>query len=207
MVAPPSDISKISAANPLGGKSLGAEAEDAARTATAKSQAPPPDRADIRPLQLSDALRILLAEIREAMDLSLLKVGEGVELDAPSAVRESLTLILGLLPTDDADVTAWLSVLPRIEQGLEGALPRALAAVNGWRELPAGVSQQMSEAVHEIRNLLLEDTPPLFPLRFEWAAYALPLSRYRRARRARRRRLLDPDYWPARLDEDEEPAR
>jgi hypothetical protein len=183
MVAPPPDISKIPAAKPLGAKPLSAETDE--KAATARSQAPLPDRADIRPLQLTDALRILLAEIREAMDLSLLKVGESVQLDVPATVRESLSLALKLLPTDDTDVTAWLSLLPRIEQGLELALPRALATVDGWHDLPQGVSQQVSEAVHEIRNLLLEDTP-LFPLRAEWAAFAPPLSRYRRARRARR---------------------
>lgn len=207
MVAPPSDISRIPAANPLGGKPSGTGAEDTTLASTAKSQAPPPDRADIRPLKLSDALRILLAEIREEMDLSLLKVGEGAELDAPSAVRESVALVLKSLPAEDANVSAWLVQLPRIEQALEVALPRALATVNGWRGLPAGISQQVADAVHEIRVLLLEDNPQLFNLRGEWAGLASPLSRYRRARRARRRRLTDPDYWPARLDEDEEPAR
>ena len=156
---------------------------------SAAALAPPADRADIGPLDISSALQILLAEVRAGLDLP----SDAVVMQAPDQAARAL------------DAPAWTSALVRVEAAIQSSMERAVGIVTQWRDVSAGVV----DAVKEARTLFastLDDDPqnPLW-LRPEWLGLAPTMQRFRRRRRNARRRLVDPDYPTTSLDDGEEP--
>ena len=179
--------------------------------------APTADRADIRPLDVSAALQILLAEVRAALDLPLESTGtpgsimqgsQGTNLQGPfQAARELVDMFLKELPEDATDALVWTAALVQVETAMQSSIERAIDVVAVWREVPSAVV----DAVKETRTLffsVLGDEPqnPLW-LRPEWMGLGPRLQRFWRRRRDMRRRLIDPDHPPAGLDESEECLR
>jgi hypothetical protein len=180
-----------------------------AGTATATEQgshsagavAPPADRADIRPLDISGALQILLAEVRAGLGLP---VDAAITQSPVQAARELVILFLQVLPEDAGNASAWTAVLVRVEAATQSSIERALSVVTQWRDVPPVAV----DAVKETRALFfsaLGDDPqnPLW-LRPEWVGLAPRIQRFWRRRRNARRRLTDPDYSPGSLDDGEE---
>ena len=171
---------------------------------SAAALAPPADRADIGPLDISSALQILLAEVRAGLDLP----SDAVVMQAPDqAARALVSLFLQGLPENAHDAPAWTSALVRVEAAIQSSMERAVGIVTQWRDVSAGVV----DAVKEARTLFastLDDDPqnPLW-LRPEWLGLAPTMQRFRRRRRNARRHLVDPDYPAERLDDGEEPDR
>jgi hypothetical protein len=178
------------------------------------SIAPMVDRADIRPLDVSAALQILLAEVRAALDLTLeaaitqsaiAQGAQGTVLQSPvQAARELVDMFLQELPEDATDAPAWTAALAQVETAVQSSMERAIDVVAVWHEVPPAVV----DAVKETRVLFLSvlgDEPqnPLW-LRPEWMGLGPRLHRFWRRRRNARRRLIDPDHPPGSLDESEE---
>ena len=175
------------------------------------SIAPMVDRADIRPLDVSAALQILLAEVRAALDLTLeaaitqSAIAQGTVLQNPvQAARELVDMFLQELPEDATDASAWTAALAQVETAVQSSMERAIDVVAVWHEVPPAVV----DAVKETRALFLSvlgDEPqnPLW-LRPEWMGLGPRLHRFWRRRRNARRRLIDPDQPPGSLDESEE---
>jgi hypothetical protein len=176
------------------------------------SVAPVVDRADIRPLDVSAALQILLAEVRAALDLMLdaaitqgSQGSQGWVLQNPvQAARELVDMFLQELPEDATDAPAWSAALAEVETAMQSSMERAIGIVAVWQEVPPAVV----DAVKETRVLVLsalgdEAQNPLW-LRPEWVGLGPRLHRFRRRRRNARRRLIDPDHSPGGLDESEE---
>ena len=191
------------------------------------SVAPMVDRADIRPLDLSAALQILLAEVRAALDLTLepgitqsgitqsattqsaiMQGSQGTVLQSPAqAARELVDMFLQALPEDASDAPAWTAALVQVETAMQSSMERAIGVVALWQEVPPAVV----DTVKETRALFfsaLGDEPqnPLW-LRPGWVGLGARLHRFRRRRRNARRRLIDPDHPPGSLDESEESLR
>jgi hypothetical protein len=178
------------------------------------SVAPMVDRADIRPLDVSAALQILLAEVRAALDLTLdaaipqsaiMQGSQGTIVQSPvQAAGELVDMFLQELPEDASDAPAWTAALVQVDTALRSSMERAIDVVAVWQEVPPAVV----EAVKETRALFfsaLGDEPqnPLW-LRPEWVGLGPRLHRFWRRRRNARRRLIDPDHPPGSLDESEE---
>jgi hypothetical protein len=178
------------------------------------SIAPMVDRADIRPLDVSGALQILLAEVRAALDLTLDAVitqgaitqgSQGTTLQSPvQAARELVDMFLQELPEDATDAPAWTAALAQVETAMQSSMERAIDVVAVWHEVPPAVV----DAVKETRVIFvsaLGDEPqnPLW-LRPEWMGLGPRLQRFWRRRRNARRRLIDPDQPPGSLDDSEE---
>jgi hypothetical protein len=186
------------------------------------SIAPMVDRADIRPLDVSAALQILLAEVRAALDLTLddaitqdvitqgsqggiTQGSQGTILQSPvQAARELVDMFLRELPEDATDAAAWTVALAHVETAMQSSMERAIDIVAGWQEVPPAVV----DAVKETRSLFSsalgdESQNPLW-LRPEWVGLGPGLHRFWRRRRNARRRLIDPDQPPGSLDESEE---
>jgi hypothetical protein len=178
------------------------------------SVAPLLDRADIRPLDVSAALQILLAEVRAALDLTLdaaitqsaiTQGSQGTIVQSPvQAARELVQMFLQELPEDATDAPAWTAALVQVETAVQSSMEHAIGVVAVWQEVPPAVV----DAVKETRVLFfsaLGDEPqnPLW-LRPEWVGLGPGLHRFRRRRRNARRRLIDPDHPPGSLDESEE---
>jgi hypothetical protein len=178
------------------------------------SIAPMMDRADIRPLDVSAALQILLAEVRAALDLTLdaaiaqsaiTQGSQGAILQSPvQAARELVDMFLQELPEDATDAPAWTGALAQVETAMQSSMERAIDVVAVWHEVPPAVV----DAVKETRVLFfsaLGDEPqnPLW-LRPEWVGLGPRLHRFWRRRRNARRRLIDPDQPPGSLDDSEE---
>jgi hypothetical protein len=178
------------------------------------SIAPMMDRADIRPLDVSAALQILLAEVRAALDLTLdaaitqsaiTQGSQGAILQSPvQAARELVDMFLQELPEDATDAPAWTAALAQVETAMQSSMERAIDVVAVWHEVPPAVV----DAVKETRVLFfsaLGDEPqnPLW-LRPEWVGLGPRLHRFWRRRRNARRRLIDPDQAPGSLDDSEE---
>lgn len=168
--------------------------------APAAGMAPVPDRADIRPLDISSALQILLAEVRGGFDLP---VDAAVQTPAEAA-RLLVQLFLQELPENPSDAPAWALALSRTDAVIQTSMERAIGIVTQWRNVPAATV----DAVKETRALFvaaLDDDPrtPLW-LQPEWMRLAPLILRFRRRRRNARRRLVDPDYSSGSLDEGEE---
>ena len=190
--------------------------------ASAADIAPTADLADIRPLDISGALQILLAEVRAALDLQLsaaITPGAITSSAAPAApaatagaiaqspaqaARELVEMFLQALPEDASDAPAWTAALVGADAALQSGIEQAMGVVTQWRDVPAAAV----DAVVETRALFISalgDEPqnPLW-LRPEWMGLAPMLHRFRRRRRNARRRLTDPDYSTQSLDETEE---
>jgi hypothetical protein len=178
---------------------------------------PMADRADIRPLDVSAALQILLAEVRAALDLTLdatltqgaiTQGSQGALAQSPvQAARELVDLFLKELPEDATDAPAWTAALVQVETAMLSSMERAIDVVAVWRDVPPAVV----DAAKETRALffaVLGDEPqnPLW-LRPEWMGLGPRLQRFWRRRRNMRRRLTDPDLAPGSLDEHEESLR
>ena len=193
---PPADVSTARAGT-------GTVSDQGSRSAS--SVAPPADRADIRPLDISGALLILLAEVRAGFDLPADAIPQSALMQsAAQAARELVNMFLQVLPEDASNVPVFTAALVRVEAAAQSSIERAVGVVTQWQDVPAAVV----DAAKETRALFLSalgDDPqnPLW-LRPEWVGLAPAFQRFRRRRRNARRRLTDPDHWPASLDEDEE---
>ena len=163
-----------------------------------------PDQADIRPLDISSALQILLAEVRAGLDLPL----DAAMVVAPEqAARVILEIFLQGLPEDPRNVPAWNSALLRMESAIQSGMERAVGIVTQWRDVPATVADAVKEARAQFASALDDDPQNPLWLRPEWLGLAPLMQRFRRRRRNARRRMVDPDYPSGNLDEGEEPAR
>ena len=193
--------------------------------------APAADLADIRPLDISGALQILLAEISAALDLQLsaattpgaipsstamatittatatAAVAATAAANAPSpdqAVRQMAGMFLQALPEDASDAAAWTAALARADAAMQSGIEQAVGVVTQWRDVPAAAVDAVADA-RALFIAALGDEPqnPLW-LRPEWVGLAPVFHRFRRRRRNARRRLTDPDYSAQSLDENEE---
>jgi hypothetical protein len=157
------------------------------------------DRASIRPLDVSAALKILLAEVRAAFDAPDIGNELGAMDNPVQAARVLLNVFLQALPDDGAGLPAvnQLAVSQQFmnaESALQTGLGRGIIAVSAWQNVPSVVI----DAVHETRSLVfsvIADEPqnPVW-LRPEWAGFAPRLERFWRRQRRARRALTDPDY-------------
>jgi hypothetical protein len=164
------------------------------------------DRADIRPLDISAALQILLAEVRASLDLQTLQMsGEGsAVLDTPpQAARVLVELVIQSMP-DEASVPSWTAVLERVEAALPIGLGRAIDAVTAWRDVPIVVVDAAKETRALVFSVLGDDPQNPIWLRPEWAGLQPKFERFIRRRRIARRRLTDPDYSLQAFDDDDE---
>jgi hypothetical protein len=189
---------------------------------SAADMAPAADLADIRPLDISGALQILLAEVRAALDLQLgaaiapgaitssaataaTATTAGAIAQSPDqAARQMVEMFLQALPEDASDAPAWIAALVRADAALESSIEQAMGVVTQWRDVPAAAVDAVTDA-RALFIAALGDEPqnPLW-LRPEWVGLAPVLQRFRRRRRNARRRLTDPDYPTQSLDETEE---
>jgi hypothetical protein len=188
---------------------------------SAADMAPVADLADIRPLDISGALQILLAEVRAALDLQLgaeitpgaitssaataaTATTAGAIAQSPDqAARQMVEMFLQALPEDASDAPAWIAALVRADAALQSSIEQAMGVVTQWRDVPAAAVDAVADA-RALFIAALGDEPqnPLW-LRPEWVGLAPVFQRFRRRRNARRR-LTDPDLSPRNLDESEE---
>jgi hypothetical protein len=186
---------------------------------SAADMAPAADLADIRPLDISGALQILLAEVRAALDLQLdaaitpgaitssaaTATTAGAIAQSPDqAARQMVEMFLQALPEDASDAPAWTAALVRADAALQSSIEQAMGVVTQWRDVPAAAVDAVTDA-RALFIAALGDEPqnPLW-LRLEWVGLAPVFQRFRRRRRNARRRLTDPDYPTQSLDETEE---
>jgi len=164
------------------------------------------DRADIRPLDMSGALQILLAEVRAALDLPPeTAIAAAAAAQGPArGVRELVEMLLQVLPSDASDAAAWTAALVRVEASMRSSIERAVDVVSQWQDVPSAVVDAVKEARTMFFSALADDAPNPLWLRPEWLGLAPRVHRFRRRRRNSRRRLIDPDYAPGSLDEAEE---
>jgi hypothetical protein len=189
---------------------------------SAADMAPAADLADIRPLDISGALQILLAEVHAALDVQLgaaitpgantsgaataaTATTAGAIAQSPDqAARQMVEMFLQALPEDASDAPAWTAALVRADAALQSSIEQAMGVVTQWRDVPAAAVDAVADA-RALFIAALGDEPqnPLW-LRPEWVGLAPVLQRFRRRRRNARRRLTDPDYSKQSLDETEE---
>lgn len=177
------------------------------------------DRLDISALDVAAALRILIAEVRQAIAAGLpeLLLPSGpvsaptpFDLAAPdtavppataanavnpeAAAGLLLATFLAAVPAGEGDDGAWMETVARLEQASVAGCERAAAIITAWRD----VTPPVVAAVHASQTLfvaaLTNARAPDVPMRAEWLAVAPRLARFRRRRRALQRRLEDPDH-------------
>lgn len=157
------------------------------------------DRLDIRPLDVSAALQILITEVRASLESQALLAADtgmqapGAVLDNPlQAALATVEIILQAQPEEAGNVQ-WDTALTRMEMQLHTGLERAVDAVASWRDISAPVLQTVNQTRALVLALL--DVGPQHPLwlRPEWAGLAPRFDRFWRRRRRARRRLTDPD--------------
>jgi hypothetical protein len=193
---PPGDASTARAAT-------GTVSEQGSRSATVV--APPADRADIRPLDISGALLILLAEVRAGFDLPADAISQSALMQSPvQAARELANMFLQALPEDASNTPAFTAALVRVEAAAQASIERAVGVVTQWQDVPAAVVDAAKETRALFLSALGDDAQNPLWFRPEWVGLAPGFQRFRRRRRNARRRLIDPDHLPASLDEDEE---
>ena len=184
-------------------------------TPSPTTAAPPADLADIRPLDVSGALQILLAEARAGLDLQLdasiapsaitSSATAGAIAQSPvQAARELVEIFLQALPEDASDAPAWTAALVRADAAMQSSIEQAIGVVTQWREVPAAAVDAVREARALFASVLGDDVENPLWLRPEWMGLAPMIHRFRRRRRNSRRRLTDPDLSPRNLDEREE---
>ena len=184
-------------------------------TPSPTTAAPPADLADIRPLDISGALQILLAEARAGLDLQLdasiapsaitSSATAGAIAQSPvQAARELVEIFLQALPEDASDAPAWTAALVRADAAMQSSIEQAIGVVTQWREVPAAAVDAVREARALFASALGDDVENPLWLRPEWMGLAPMIHRFRRRRRNSRRRLTDPDLSPRNLDEREE---
>jgi hypothetical protein len=193
---PPADVSTARAG-------AGTVSDQGSRAAT--SVAPPADRADIRPLDISGALLILLAEMRAGFDLPADATLQSALMQSPvQAARELANMFLQALPEDASNAPISTAMLVRVEAAAQSSIERAVGVVTQWQDVPAAVVDGAKETRALFLSAVGEDPQNPLWLRPEWVGLAPGFQRFRRRRRDARRRLTDPDYLPASLDEDED---
>jgi len=185
-------------------------------TPSPATAAPTADLVDIRPLDISGALQILLAEVRAALDLQLgaaitpgaitssaaTATTAGAVAQSPDqAARQMVEMFLQALPEDASDAPAWTAALVRADAALQSGIEEAMGVVTQWRDVPAAAVDAVADA-RALFIAALGDEPqnPVW-LRPEWVGLAPVLQRFRRRRRNARRRLIDPDHPTPNLDE------
>jgi hypothetical protein len=179
----------------------GTVSEQGSRSATVV--APPADRADIRPLDISGALLILLAEVRGGFDLPADAISQSALMQSPvQAARELANMFLQALPEDASNAPAFTAVLVRVEAAAQAGIERAVGVVTQWQDVPAAVVDAAKETRALFLSALGDDAQNPLWLRPEWVGLAPGFQRFRRRRRNARRRLTDPDHLPASWDEE-----
>jgi hypothetical protein len=196
---PPPNISTI---RPEAG-SLAGQGSHAAVAVAPMAEAP-----DIRPLDISGALQILLAEVRASLELAL-ELPSGGDAGGASqsptlAARQLVEMFLQSLPEDTDDAAAWTAAVVRIDTAIQTGMDRAISIVTVWREVPQAAVDAVKEARAQFASTLGDDPRNAPSLRPEWTGLGPALNRFRRRRRVVRRRLTDPDYSTESLDEGEE---
>jgi hypothetical protein len=167
--------------------------------------APRTDRVDIRPLDVSGALQILLAEVRAAFDsLEIFPNVSGLTIvDSPGqAAHQLVEIVLQAIPDDAPIASELINALERIESALQMGFDRSLSTVGGWRNASPAAVESIKETRQWVFSALGDDAQNPIWLRPEWLGLAPHLERLRRRRRLARRRLLDPDYSPGSLDDE-----
>jgi hypothetical protein len=169
------------------------------------------DRVDIRPLDISGALQILIAEVRASfVSQALLAADTGTAppaavLDNPlQTARALMEIILQVMPEETGNAQ-WGAALARMEMTLQAGLERAINAVTLWRDVSAPVVQTVNQTGALLFALLDEGLQNPIWLRPEWAGLAPRFDRFWRRRRYARRRLTDPDYYSAGSFDSDEP--
>jgi hypothetical protein len=231
------EVSKVPAdvSPPRAGTSAAAEpGPQSADNQTPDTIAPLADRADIRPLDISSALQILLAEVRAELAMSIgaasaqltapqgtaARTSQGAATQptasrgataqgaiAPSpahTARELIELFLQALPEDAGNAPAWTDALVRVEAAVQSGMDRAIGVVTQWRDVPPVVVDAVKDARALFVAALADEPPNPLWLRPEWLGLGPLWLRFQRRRRAARRRLTDPDDLPQSLDESEE---
>jgi len=175
-------------------------------TPSPTTAAPPADLADIRPLDISGALQILLAEVRAVVPGAITSSATaGANAQSPvQAARELVEIFLQALPEDASDAPAWTAALVRADAAMQSSIEQAIGVVTQWREVPAAAVDAVREARALFASALGDDVENPLWLRPEWMGLAPMIHRFRRRRRNSRRRLTDPDLSPRNLDEREE---
>ena len=177
---------------------------------------PPADFADIRPLDISGALQILVAEVRAGLELPMdasitpsevtsgAAVASAIARSPVQAARELVEIFLQALPDDASDAPAWTAAMLRADATMQSSIEQAIGIVTQWRDVPAAVADAVGDARALFISALGDDPPSLLWLQPEWMGLAPIFHRFRRRRRNARRRLTDPDYSQRSLDEGEE---
>jgi hypothetical protein len=198
---PPADSATIRAGN------AGVTGQESPAAATS---APAVDRADIRPLDISAALQILIAEVRAGLDLALDAAAAQEPanpfnpVDPLHAARALVEMFLQALPDDASNPPEWSAALIRAETAMQTSMERALGVVSQWREVPPAVVDAVKETRALFSSVLGDDLNNPLWLRPEWMGLGPLWQRFRHRRRNARRRLTDPDYGQGSLDESEE---
>jgi hypothetical protein len=195
------EVSKLPPADvPTARAGTGTVAERGSQSATLV--APPADRADIRPLDISGALLVLLAEVRAGFDLPADAIPQSAIIQSPvQAARELVNMFLQVLPEDAGNAPVWTAVLVRVEAAAQSSIGRALSVVTQWQDVPPAVVDAVKETHAVFLSALGDDPRNLLWLRPEWVGLAPGIQRFWRRRRNARRRLTDPDYSPGSLDD------
>jgi hypothetical protein len=175
-------------------------------TPSPTTAAPPADLADIRPLDISGALQILLAEVRAVVPSAITSsaTASAIAQSPVQAARELVEIFLQALPEDASDAPAWTAALVRADAAMQSSIEQAIGVVTQWREVPAAAVDAVREARALFASVLGDDVENPLWLRPEWMGLAPMIHRFRRRRRNSRRRLTDPDLSPRNLDEREE---
>jgi len=201
---------------PLPGPVPGSGAEIAGQSSSATEQrlqgavAAVADQLEIGALDVSAALRILIAEVRQAVAAGLPELllppapamatvpvsllGAETAATPVAAAGSLLATFLAAVPAGEADAGAWMETVARLEQAFSAGYDRAAVIITAWR----GVTPEVLASVHASQTLfvaaLTSAREPDRPVRAEWLAIAPRLERFRRRRRALRRRREDPDH-------------
>ena len=193
------------------------------RSPSAATVAPIAIPADIRPLDISSALQILLAEVRAGLDLALaaaaardpamahnplnpaIAQNQAITQNPTQTARALVETFLQILPQEEASsAPQWIAAMVHLEAAIQSSMERAIGVVTQWRDVPAVVVDAAKEARALFSSALGEGLQNPLWLRPEWVSLAPLFYRFRRRRRIARRRLTDPDYSPGSLDESEE---
>jgi hypothetical protein len=163
------------------------------------------DRANIRPLDVLAALRILIAEVRSSFELTAPSPVSDADIlvDSPAqAAGAVLQVFLQAIPQDAPSLPAWTEAVAQTEAALQSGLEQGVVAVAAWRDVSTIVVDAAKETQALISSALSDDARNPAWLRPEWAGFAPRLQRFWRRRRLARRRLTDPDYPEGNVDDD-----
>ncbi len=178
----------------------GSGLQNAALPSTAAAAA---DEVHIHPLDITGALKILIAEVRAALPLpgdeprpeTLVEVvSEPTPATTPQTVVQ---LLLQAMPAPEAhEPAAWLAAANQVEAAVQVALDSAVSAVAAWRDVPAAVVDGAKDVRDMVVAAVTDDPPNPLWVRPEWVGLAPAMQRYWRRRRVARRRVTDPDpHW------------